>query len=288
MRLLSRVALAVTLVVGCSAFAAAEAIPQDGAAADDGVQAASDTTAALNDDPLALFDAGVAAWREGRHERAGELWLATLDRLGPHDAAPSADAPIVDRHVLLANLGNAAFRGDAPAEAVGWYTAALAYAPRDPATLANLALARERANLPEPARRGWRGALEALAARITDGEARLLALVALGPLALALLFEALRSGRRCVIAVVVSACLACAAVIPLAARHLTQRDAPHLVLRSGVDLLAEARDGATAVGALAPGAVVEVVDELPHWLAVARDGAPPAWAPRAALFALER
>jgi tetratricopeptide (TPR) repeat protein len=275
--------LAVAAVRG-DAFASVAA-PQEAEAA----PSAPDTAAQVaSDDPLALFDAGVAAWREGRHARAGELWLATLERLGPPDRAPVGGEPIVDRHVLLANLGNAAFRSGDPARAVGWFGAALAYAPRDAATLANLALARERAELPEPARRGWRGALEALAARVTDGEARLLALLGLVPLALALLFEALRSGRRGVVGVVVTACVAGAALFPLAARHFVRQEAPHLVLRSGVDLLAEAQEGATAVGALAPGAVVEVVDELPRWLAVARDGAPPAWAPRDALFALER
>jgi len=279
----TRVCLGLVLIVGCAGAAAAQPRAQD-----DGAPLASVSAVATDDDPVALFDAGVAAWREGRHERAGELWLASLERLGAPDPAPRADGPFVDRHVLLANLGNAAFRSGAAGEAVGWYSAALAYAPRDPATLANLALARERANLPEPPRHGWRGAAEALAARITDGEARLLALIGLGPLALALLFEALRNGRRGVFAVLVALCLAAVCLVPLATRHLAQRTAPHLVLRSGVDLLAEAQAGATAVGALAPGAVVEVVDELPHWLAVARDGAPPAWAPRAALFALER
>ncbi len=273
------------VVSALAAMGDADATTQESAAAPSAPSTAAEVA---SDDPLALFDAGVAAWREGRHTRAGELWLATLERLGPLDQATVGDEPIVDRHVLLANLGNAAFRRGAPAEAVGWYSAALVYAPRDAATLANLALARERAELPEPARRGWRGALEALAARITDGEARLLALAGLGPLALALLYDALRRGRRAVLSVVATACLAAAALIPLAARHFVRHDAPHLVLRSGVDLLAEAQDGATAVGALSPGAVVEVVDELPHWLAVARDGAPPAWAPRDALFALER
>lgn len=284
-RLVTHIALVLTLIVGCAGAAAAQPRVQDEGAA---LASASPEAVGTDDDPVALFDAGVAAWREGRHERAGELWLASLERLGAPDAPSRDGGPFVDRHVLLANLGNAAFRSGRAGEAVGWYTAALAYAPRDPATLANLALARERAKLPEPARRGWRGAVEALAVRVTDGEARLLALIGLAPLALALLFEALRSGRRGVFAVLVALSLAAVCLIPLAARHLDRRAAPHLVLLSGVDLLAEAQPGATAVGALAPGAIVEVVDELPHWLAVARDGAPPAWAPRAALFALER
>jgi len=237
-----------------------------------------------------LFDAGVAAWREGRHARAEELWLETLRVIGPPVEATASDQVLFDRHALLHDLGNAAYRAGRHLEAVGWYEAALRHRPRHAATRSNLELAERAAGLERAD--GSSGTAEAWAAYLelwTPAEARWLALLGLVPLAIALLVEAVRGGRAAVLWAVASLCLAVVLVAPHANHRAHEDASPHLVIAEGGAIVhAEARAAATGVGRVEPGDLVERVDALPDWIRVeTRDGAN-GWVRKDALFALRR
>src|SRR5580765_6166138 len=89
------------------------------------VQAASSTQT-----PAERFQAGVEAFRAGDHRAASSLWRGLLDERGTE----------LDPGLLCYDLGNAAFRAGRVLEAVGWYTAALRFDPRNQAGWANLEL----------------------------------------------------------------------------------------------------------------------------------------------------
>ncbi|MEZ5980175.1 MAG: SH3 domain-containing protein [Planctomycetota bacterium] len=264
------------------------AAPQSGPVVDDApvLFASPDASQARADE---LFRNGVAAWHEGRHARAKELWLEALDALGPSVEPTSGDQLVLDRHALLHDLGNAAFRADAWLEAMGWYRSALRYAPRDAATRHNLELARERAGvLPDtdgPVASAWHAHLTGW----TRGEARWLALLGLGPLALALLFEAVRGGRALAWASIGAFLVALACVAPLVSQELRADELPMLVVSSGgVDVRSEARAGANVVGHVEAGDTVERVDALPDWVRVVGPGRTKGWVPESAVFDLLR
>src|SRR6185436_3640855 len=88
--------------------------------------------------------AAIDAYRRGNYDSAKSLWISALE---------SAPLPSAERARILYDLGNAAFRSDAPLEAVGWYTASLRLRPRDADTWTNLEHARRTAKL-DPADRG--------------------------------------------------------------------------------------------------------------------------------------
>jgi tetratricopeptide (TPR) repeat protein len=236
-----------------------------------------------------LFDAGIGAWRESRYARAEELWLAALDTIGAPPVTDTADAVLFDRHAFLFNLGNAAFRAERPLEAAGWYRAALVHQPRHAATHDNLELARQRAELDGGSGLEPTAAWGAYLAAWTPGEARWLALIGLGPLAVTLLIEALRGGRAALIWAGLALLLAVVLFAPLARHHLTADERPLMVIApEGVALRSEARTGATIVARAAAGEDVLRRDALPEWIQVERTDGTLGWAPRADLFDLRR
>lgn len=234
-----------------------------------------------------LFNAGVAAWRENRYGRAEELWIAALGSIGAPLETDSSDAVLFNRHALLFNLGNAAFRAERPLESVAWYRAALRHQPRDAATHDNLELARQWAELDDPASSGPAAAWRAYLTSWTPGEARWLALIGLGPLALTLLIEALRGGRAAMIWAGLALLAAALLFAPLAHHHLTSDERPQMVIApGGIALRSEARMGATTVARVPAGADVLRRDVLPEWVQVELADGTLGWAPRADLFDL--
>jgi hypothetical protein len=281
-----RLVAAAVLALACAAAPAASAQVGDGSAPL--APAVFDDPSQVERDASALFDAGVSTWREGRYERAGELWLAALARLGPRDPDGASADVAFDRHALLVNLGNAAFRAGRHGEAVGWYLAAERIAPRDARTRANLALARERAGLPAPSRGTLADLRTSLAGGVSHAEARWLAVLGCVVLAVGLVHEALRRTARSALGAVFAVVLCLAASTPLVLQELAAGDAPHLVLRPSVDVRSEPRAASSAVGAVAGGDVVHVVDALPEWLRVELPGGRAGWVPREDLFDLVR
>ncbi|QDU85461.1 hypothetical protein Pla163_25920 [Planctomycetes bacterium Pla163] len=236
-----------------------------------------------------LFDAGVGAWRESRYGRAEELWLVALDTIGAPPETDSADAVLFDRHALLFNLGNAAFRAERPLEAVGWYRAALRHQPRHAATHDNLELARQRAELDGGTGLEPTAAWGAYLAAWTPGEARWLALLGLGPLAVTLLIEALRGGRAAMLWAGSALVVAGVLFAPLVHGHLTADERPQMVIApEGVSLRSEARTGSTVVARAAAGEDVLRRDALPEWIQVELADGTLGWVPRAELFDLRR
>lgn len=235
------------------------------------------------------FEEGVDAWRRGEYELARGRWLEVLDDLGPAGANLRGRERVFDRHALLHNLGNAAFRLERPLEAVGWYLAALRWAPRDGATRANLELARREAELDAAPAEDVVGSLGSTLELITPFEARWLALLALGPLLVALLGEAVRGGRAWLLAVVLAVFVAALGALPLA-WHLGQEDAdPVLIVGSGsVPLRAEPLTARPAIGAVEPGERAERIDALPDWIRIERADGTRGWLSRAAVFPLVR
>lgn len=235
------------------------------------------------------FAEGVEAWRAGRYELAEGRWLDVLVDLDSTAADLRGRDRFFDRHVLLHGLGNAAFRLDRPLEAVGWYLAALRYAPRDRETRANLSLARRAAELEDESPTDFTSSVRASLDLVTASEARWLALLGLGPLLLTLLGEAARGGRVWRLLVAVAVLVAAAAATPLA-HHLIAADAePVMVVESEpVPLRAEPLEARPPIAELLPGAIVERIDGLPDWVRVERPDGSRGWVRAAAVFDLVR
>lgn len=301
------VARALVVLVGTLAFVAGTAHAQDGAdaASESGTpidsagppSAIGDDAPRLFDEPsplqlhaTQLFETGVAAWREGRHARAEELWRETLRVLGPPREPSSSDEVLFDRHAVLFDLGNAAFRGARYLEAIGWYRAALRYEPRHAGTRANLELATARAGLdPHASASDTLGVWRSYLAAWTPGEARWLALFGLAPLALALLVEAVRGGRAAALWALACFAAALLLVAPLLHLRATADDVPYLVVDpNGTALRSEARAAAATVGRIEAGATVQRVDALPEWVRVETDAGASGWVPADDVFELRR
>lgn len=237
-----------------------------------------------------LFDAGVSAWREGRHARAEELWLETLRVIGPAQEPTASDQVVFDRHALLFDLGNAAYRAGRHLEAVGWYRAALEHRPRHGGTRDNLELARQAAGIDGADGAGGTGEVVRAYVRLwTPAEARWLALFGLLPLGLALLVEAVRGGRAAVLWAVVALVVAIALVAPHVHHRGQAEAAPFLVVDDGgATIHSEARGSSPGVGRVEAGDEVEVIDLLPDWLRVETSDGTNGWVEREALFALRR
>lgn len=223
------------------------------------------------------FQAGVEAFRAGDPAAASSLWRGVLEEGGSE----------IDPALLCYDLGNAAFRADRALEAVGWYTAALRFEPRDDAAWANLELARQRAGL-DPADRGdLADTLHRLGTAVTIAELEW-ALVGVAALLLAaILAEAWVGGlvlRRVAWSLGAIAVL-CAGL--WAWRLTSEQGASAFVTQAdGAVLRSEPRADATAVGRAEAAEIVERVDALPGWVRVRTSGNVFGWTEDSAVLEL--
>lgn len=237
---------------------------------------------ALSMGPQAPDAEAIAAYRAGDLANARSLWLELVE----------ADPPRVvgfERARVLYDLGNVAARRGEWLEAVGWYSASLRLRPRDADAFANLEYARLQAGLPPADRGDLLDTLERLLTRTTRAESEWLALVALLPLALALLGEALRGGllwRRLSIAALVLAMLGASPWIHALVRG--ERDELLVVAPKGSALRSEPRNDAEVVARPAAGEILLRVDELPGWVRVRGDAGERPWVRAEDVFALRR
>ena len=235
------------------------------------------------------FDEGVEAWRAGAYEIAQGRWLAALEESRMSAADLRGRERILDRHALLHNLGNAAFRLERPLEAVGWYLAALRHAPRDRETRANLALARSAAQIDGELDDDFGESVGEGLDLITAAEARWLALLALTPLLITLLGEAVRGGRAWRAAVALSVLTAIAGAVPLAHHTFASADDPVMVVSKGsTTIRSEPLDDRPAIGEVSAGEVAQRIDELPDWVRIERRDGTRGWLAREAVFPLDR
>jgi tetratricopeptide (TPR) repeat protein len=224
--------------------------------------------------------AAVEAYRAADYEAAGDLWLSEL---------ASSDLSSPDRGRLLYNLGNLAFRESNVHEAVGWYTAALRYRPRDADTWANLEFARSEAGL-EPADRGDLAAtVERLLSAMTLAESEWAIFLALAIWAALLAGEALRGGRVWGRAAWGGLVLVGVSLAPWFYNLSSAGKHRVLVISDRTTaVLSEPRTGAARVAKAEAGSIIEHVDELPEWVKVRAEDGTAGWVERAALFDLNR
>ena len=226
-------------------------------------------------------EAAIAAYRAGDMAAARAEWLAVLEE---------PDAPRgPERGRILYDLGNVAFREGKTLEAVGWYSAALQYRPRDPDTWANLEEARNRARL-EPADRGdLSDTLRRLVRSFTPQESRWLAAGGFALLAAALAFEALRGGRAARWTAIGAGCVALLSCVPCVDASLRAQRDPLLVIEpERASVRSEPREKAAVVAEVPAGDEVERVDELPDWTKVHTQGGVEGWIRTRAVFDLRR
>ncbi|MFT7677541.1 MAG: tetratricopeptide (TPR) repeat protein [Planctomycetota bacterium] len=221
---------------------------------------------------------GGERYRAGDYASAATLWEEALEQT----------APGPERGRMAYNLGNTAYRRGHKLEAVGWYTAALRYLPRDGDLFANLELARAEADLAPADGGGLTDMLRRLMGKFTEAESRWLALLGVLLLALALAGEALRGGPNWRMAVYVGL-----VGIPLCfapwVRHALETPQAFLVVRSGgVGGRSEPRPDAKRLARLEAGSVVQVFDELPRWRRAILEDGREVWVEEDALFELHR
>lgn len=221
---------------------------------------------------------GEERYRAGDYASAGTLWEEALEQT---EAGP-------ERGRLAYNLGNNAYRRGLKLEAVGWYTAALRYLPRDGDLFANLELARAEADLPPVDGGGLTDMLRRMMGKVTEAESRWLALLGVALLGLTLLGEALRGGpnwRMAVYAGLIGIPLCFAPWV----RHALETPEAYLVVRSGgVGGRSEPRPDAKRLARLEAGSVVQVFDELPLWYRAILEDGREVWVEEDALFQLHR
>lgn len=224
----------------------------------------------------AQLEHGSVLYRLGDYSGAEAAWREA------YTAATSA----AERARLAFNLGSAAYRRDAPLEAVAWYTQSLEHAPRHAAARQNLALARAEAGLPPSDVGSLGGTLERAVGAFTAVEATWLALLGVLVFVAALVFEALRGGAAGRLVVVLGALALLVAFGPLlvrAARPAGERAV--VVAEKELAGRSEPRSEAKRLGSFAPGAVVRVTDRYLEWTRV-RGEEGEFWVPDEALFAL--
>ena len=226
-----------------------------------------------------VFDEASGLYRAGEWSSAETLWLERLAE------APGSD----ERARLCGNLAATAARQGDPHSAVAWYTAALRLRPRAGAFLRDLELVRAQAGLEPHDDGSLSAALSSWARDWTASEARWLASLGLGALALGALAEALRGGRNGRTALVAALLLQPILLAPVARRALAPAEAPWMVVQSGGVLArAEPRPDASRQAHFAAGDELAVVDRWPGWLMVEGPEGVGVWVPEGALFALDR
>lgn len=225
------------------------------------------------------FDEASGLYRAGEWASAETLWLEALAQ------APGPD----ERARLCGNLAATAARQGDPHSAVAWYTAALRLRPRDGAFLRDLELVRAQAGLEPHDDGSLSAALSSWARDWTASEARWLAALGLGALALGALAEALRGGRNGRTALFAALLLQPILLAPVTRQALAPEDAPWMVVQSGGVLArAEPRPDASRQAHFAAGDELAVVDRWPGWLMVEGPEGVGVWVPEGALFALDR
>jgi tetratricopeptide (TPR) repeat protein len=226
--------------------------------------------------------AAIDAYRRGNYDSAKSLWISALE---------SAPLPSGERARILYDLGNAAFRSEAPLEAVGWYTASLRLRPRDADTWTNLEHARRTAKL-DPADRGDLGAtLWRLVTSITLAESEWLALGLAALWAALLAAEALRGGRLLRRLSIAATFLALAGLVPwIIHRDRAARDTVLVIANDdgGTGIHSEPRPDAAVVANAAAGAELLRTDEMPGWVKVVAEDGTAGWIESGAAFALRR
>ena len=220
----------------------------------------------------------VDAYRRGDYSQAAEEWQALL-------ADPARPVQGEERGRILYNLGNCAYRADRKLEAVGWYTQALEWRPRDAATWANLELARSESGL-EPADRGdLSSTLLRLFGSWTAAEAGWIAALGLVLLAVSLSFEALRGGRMARSCVGIGLVVLVLALLPLGL-HAWRDPRPWVLCteRSPVPVRSEPREDAAGIADWNPGLRAARLDELPDWIKLELPDGTQGWVARSACF----
>jgi tetratricopeptide (TPR) repeat protein len=290
-------ALVIALVAGGRALGASDdhpAQPDDRSA-----QSPDDRSAQSPDDTSAqsIDQAAIDAYRRGDLDSARSLWISELD-LGrdtgtdaPEGTGPGSSRALssAERARVLYNLGNVAFRQKRNLEAVGWYSAALRLAPRDPDIWWNLEHARGEAKL-EPADRGDLSAtLRRLVSSLTLAESEWLVLGCLALWAAALAFEALRGGLTARRLALGGAVLVLAALGPWIFSLERSSRHPLLAIQEGqLDVHSEPRASAPVIAQVAAGDELEARDALPEWMKVEVGNGVEGWARKSSLFALNR
>ncbi len=217
----------------------------------------------------AEFERGVEAYRAGRFAEARTHWLDALD----------PELPPRERARVHYDLGNAAWRLEAPLEAVLRFTAAVRLDPRNGAAWKNLELARAAAGL-EPADRGdLRSTLARALGALRPEESRALVLAALLGWLLLLAGETFVGGRWWRRAAGLGALGVVLAALPWIASLVRGDDERGwMVVRSGeVALRSEPLDTLEAIGSLASGEEVRRLDALPGWIEVERGDGLAGW-----------
>jgi tetratricopeptide (TPR) repeat protein len=231
------------------------------------------SAAPVEDTPL---ERGSVLYRLGDFDGAEATWREA------YAAATSA----AERARLAYNLGNAAYRREAPLQAVAWYTQCLQHAPRHGAARTNLKLARAEAGLPPDDAGSLGGTLVRAVGVFDAAEATWLALLGVALFAATLVFEALRGGAVGRLVVVLGAFALLVAFGPLLVRA-ARPSGERAVVIADKDLAgrSEPRSEAKRLGTIAAGAVVSITDRYLDWTRVrAEEGE--FWVPDEALFAL--
>ncbi len=227
-----------------------------------------------------LFERAADAYRRGSYDEAALAWQALLD-----------DPALVpeDRARVALGLGNAAWRGEHPMEALGWYTLAARLDPASEDARANRELARSQQGL-APAERGdLRSTFARLGELGRPHERRWAVLGALALLALALAGEALRGGAAWRRAALGAALVLAAAALPWLAGMLPRARGDLLVLAApAAPLRSEPRPSAAPIGQAEAGQEVARVDALPGWVRVETADGTRGWVADSAVFALDR
>jgi len=221
-------------------------------------------------------DLGAQHYRRGDYAAAATAWTAAFE----------AATTERERARLAFNLGNAAHRRGAFLEAVGWYRASLARAPRSAATRHNLALARAEAGLAPADGGNLTGALLGALGAFTAAEAGWLALIGLGLLTAGILAEALVGGARGRLVLLVGALLALVAFGPWVQRATQPRGTRALVIDSdGLTARSEPEAEGKRMAKLTAGSEVMIEDTYLEWRRV-RTPEGEFWVPREGLFVL--
>ncbi|MCA8979004.1 MAG: hypothetical protein KDC14_03175 [Planctomycetes bacterium] len=240
--------------------------------------------------PQSELDArATGAYRAEDYAAAAALWNDALDAAtGALDqGAPHAGDG--ERARLMANLGNCAARQDDWAQAAAWFEASLRLRPRDAETRDKLDFARSEAGWSPLDRGDLASTTERALSAFTEDEARWLALVALLPLVVTLLGEALRGSRAWRRAALACAALWLFACTPCIYAAWTADSDPVLVTNpNGAAARPEPRESAERLERLPAGTHWKRLDELPGWTRLRGPDGRSVWVPSRDVFALER
>lgn len=222
------------------------------------------------------------AYRRGDWELARETWAGALVQAGK-------DAPAEERARLCYNLGNVAYRTGELPQAVGWYSAALRLAPRDPDVRHNLELARSEAGLPPEDRGDLSSTIERVLGFLTLPESEWLLAGLLAFLATCLAGEALRGGVFWRRSAWIATGLLVLGSLPWAWSLSRAGGHPLMVVHpDGASARTHPDPAAETVETLQAGERVERVDEWPGWIEVRTGDGRERWVQEDRVFDLAR